>query len=257
MADELTAAQVTGLFSVIAVAVTGLAKIWYDNSRRVADRKQQMERYIGPLIHATNHLQGRLFKAASDEAFRRKLLRDNDDSEYYDYIRRNTAFLIAQFFAWAEIIRVEVYGLDIGGRRRNSKLAKLMDEIYDAWQTERFGRGFRIFAGDQRAIGEAMTTEETPRRCIGYGEFLRRLDADDPILRALYSKIDDTQSLLDATNRLAAIQCVLLDVLKLLDPRGVYWPIESYSKVGSPELGELGPIRRVLVRVVPESLRAY
>jgi hypothetical protein len=92
-------------------------------------------------------------------------------SLYYDrgnerersYVLHNTSFLVAQYFAWTEIVRRNLQYIDLGRDEQTRPLARLQDDIYAFFQADSFARPFRVFVGAQRAIGERMIKERCAR----------------------------------------------------------------------------------------------
>ena len=114
------------------------------------------------------------------------------------------------------------------------RLAHLQDEIYGLWQRDRFGRMFRVFAGEQRAVGEQMIRESNRGAdCMGYAAFLSHLESsEDPLIAALKSDARRLGGkLADARPRLAALQNALIDLLEFLDPDHVRFPKAKRTKV--------------------------
>lgn len=130
---------------------------------------------------------------------------------------------------------MRVQHIDLGTEEETTKLARLQDNTCRLWQTDRFGSLFRVFAGEQHAIGKRMILE-TPRgpECIGYSAFLyQNLSEKDPLLNALREDIRScSASLAEARPRSIAIQNVLIDLLDFLDPNYVRFPKERRRKVG-------------------------
>lgn len=149
------------------------------------------------------------------------------------YVIENTVFLIAQYFAWTEIIRREIQFIDLGHEERTRDLSHLQDQITHLWSTDRapFEPRFRIWAGEQRAIGEFLI-DDGPRgpTCVGYGKFLTLLRSGEaPLLAPLR---EDAASLREPANtlRLISIQHALIALLNFLDPEYVRFPAEMRSE---------------------------
>jgi hypothetical protein len=142
--------------------------------------------------------------------------------------------LIAQYFAWTEIIRKEIQFIDLGENVQTRRLTRLRDSIYSLWQTDSLHPLFMIFAGEQRAIGENLIVEG-PRgpECIGYAAFLSSsAHLEDHLLAALRSDTLQLSTLLSAARpRLVNLQHALIDLLAFLDPAGIRFPLDRRSKV--------------------------
>jgi hypothetical protein len=153
------------------------------------------------------------------------------------YVVDNTTFLVAQYFAWTEIVRRDIQYIDLGQDEQTRRLARLGDEVYTLFQTDRFGPVLRVFAGEQRAIGERMIQAGSRGlECIGYAAFLDRLQAGaDPLTHALQSDIHALAGApASARPRLAALQHALIDLLEFLDPDYIRFPRDRRGKV--PEI---------------------
>ncbi len=192
---------------------------------RLVEYDQVMKRYQGPLIHAVYDLQSRLFNILV-RGFIAVYFVDGNDHER-KYVVNNTVFVIAQYFAWTEIIRNEIQFLDFRSAAQTRNLSELRDNIYHLWQTDVFDDSFRIWAGEQRAIGELMIEERDKRlTCIGYAGFLKKLeDGREPLFTQLQADVVAlTESGSASHPRLTEIQNSLIDLLKYLDPDYLRFP---------------------------------
>jgi hypothetical protein len=191
--------------------------------RHEADRKESAKvarRYHEPLARAAYDLQSRLYNILNRNFTLRYLAQGNDRERAYAV--NNTIFLIAQYLAWTEIIRVAIQYVDLGTSEQTRQFARLQDGIYSLFTTDTFPPPFRIFAGEQRAIGERMIrqTDDGPE-CIGYGEFLDRFAAPaDPLLEFVRNDVAALEGDLEmARPRLIALQHALIELLEFLDPQ--------------------------------------
>lgn len=193
---------------------------------RLEDRKFEMEqimrRYKGPLLHAVYDLQSRLYNILANRFFENYLTGGSPEQKHY--VEHNTAFLIAQFFGWTEIIRQEVQFIEFAESEKTHQLSDIRDEIYSLWQTDRFNDPLMIWAGEQRGIGELMIERQGEKlTCKGYASFLRSFGAAQEQLMdrltnaVLASAADQTTS----HDRLRAVQNKLIDMLDVLDPENV------------------------------------
>ena len=158
----------------------------------------------------------------------------NGSKQEREYAVENTVFLVAQFLGWTELIRQELQFLDLGSDRETRELRSLQHSMYSQLQTHDFGKGFRLFAGEQRAVGELMIDRggEQPR-CIGFAAFLK--DRDPKVDHWLNPLREDVKNMsIDAkpfAERLINIQHSLIDLLKFLDPNYVYFPEKTRGKI--------------------------
>jgi hypothetical protein len=203
-------------------------------------REELVYRFREPLARAAYDLQSRLWNILEGRFLETFLL--NGTEREKQYAVENTVFLVAQYFAWTEITRREIQFIDLGEEKRTRDLSHLQDRIAKLWGTDRtnFEPRFRVWAGEQRAIGEQLI-HEGPRgpSCMGYGRFVDDLLRRDrpPLLAALCDDVAALPQLpTDRLLRLAHVQHALIDLLdQLLDPDHLRFPPDSRTKVTLPE----------------------
>lgn len=193
---------------------------------RLDDRQfeltQVMRRYQGPLLHAVYDLQSRLYNILVNGFFKIYLVDGSPEQKHY--AEHNTAFLIAQFFGWTEIIRQEVQFIEFAESEKTHRLSDIRDEVYSLWQTDGFDDPLMIWAGEQRGIGELMIERQGEKlTCKGYANFLRTFGAAqeqlmDRLTKAVLASATDQGN---AHDRLRAIQNKLIDMLDVLDPENI------------------------------------
>jgi hypothetical protein len=245
MQTELIIATVSAVvaLSSAAIAIRGqlkaaqltaeLDRAAKTEERRLASEKA-VSKYREPLARAAYDLQSRLYNLLAGNLIEKYLLAGDDREK--SYVVNNTVFVIAQYFAWTEIIRREIQYIDLGDDKQTQRLARLQDTIYALWQRDsKFpSKLLRVWAGEQRALGESMI-REGPRgpECIGYGEFLQKLKSEDStgLLRALESEIKVLRKLTpEQRPRLVALQNALIDLLAFLDPNNIRHPADRRAK---------------------------
>src|SRR5271157_4228435 len=232
--------------AVVALAAAVIAIVGQVRVKRVeaqlalqkadADRRAEIEKtarkFSEPLARAAFDLQSRLFNVVRSNFLNAYL--KNGDERTRSYAIKNTLFVIAQYFAWAELVRREIQFIDLGADEQTRKLTELQDNIYAIWQTTEYDPLLRIFAGEQRAIGERLI-REGPRgpECMGYASFLDFCkEHPDPLLCALEAEITALgPSLERAIPRLVALQHSLLELLAFLDPAEVRFPKRRRMKL--------------------------
>ena len=191
-----------------------------DARTRDEAREDVMSRYRDPLLWAAFDLQARVFNfARGPEAFLTLCYERGTPRERH-YALRNTLFVFAEYLGWVEILRRRVQFLDLGDRADNRRLVELLDSISTAFNHG--GSSFRLFRGEQRAIGESVIVpDHDSDTCIGYAEFSRRLD-DDPTFAAwfagLSTDIRDFAASPVPHERLFRLQHALIDLIDFLDP---------------------------------------
>jgi len=193
--------------------------------------KRSSLRYREPLARSAYDLQSRLYNILMQNLIEIYYTRGNERER--SYVVNNTVFVVAQYFAWTEIIRREIQYIDLGEDAQTRQMTRLQDDIYSLWQTDSFGPLFRVFAGEQRAIGERMTREGARGcECMGYATFLDEIDENPSAL--INNLCDDVRSfssrLDEARPRLAAVQNAMIDLLAFLDPNFVRFPKERRTK---------------------------
>lgn len=197
---------------------TDLETLKLAEQRRIESEKTLFG-YREPLARAGYDLQSRLYNILEKDLI--PTFFDNGNKNERTYVVDNTAFLVAQYFAWTEIIRRDIQYIDLGQDENTRQLAHLQDDIYGLFQTNRFDRMFRAFAGEQRAIGERMIRDgERGPECAGYAAFLDQLAvAPDPLLEPIREDVRClSKRYKDARPRLVALQNALIDLLAFLDP---------------------------------------
>jgi hypothetical protein len=203
------------------------------------DRRQaasEAEKIVGkfrePLMHAAYDLQSRIFNILKGGFLPRYYT--SGTAREREYAVENTVFLLAQFLGWTELVRQEIQFLDLGREDLTRELRRLQDSLYSQLQTDQLGPGFRLFAGEQRAVGELMIDRVgVVPRCIGFAAFLQgRNPAVDRWLDPLRDDIKAmATNLKPFENRLVQVQHALINILEFLDPAFVRFPRESRTKI--------------------------
>lgn len=210
------------------------ADLTTERDKRLAreETEKVTAKFKEPLLHAAYDLQSRVFNIV-----RRSFLPvyfTNGSPREQQYAVENSVFLVAQFLGWTELIRQEIRFVDLASDEGTRRLRELQDSIYSEFQADGYGKGFRLFAGEQRAIGELMIDRaDEPPRCIGYAAFLtgRKQPIDvwlDPLREDLKQMATELQPYL---MRLTRIQHALIDLLEFLDPDYVRFPRQNRSKL--------------------------
>lgn len=187
--------------------------------------------YSEPLAHAAYDLQSRLFNILRKD-FSGFLAGDDDRSRAYAL--ENTAFLIAQFFCWSELTRQRVRFIELATPEATAELRALQDRLHSEWGSDTMHPPLRIFAGEQRALGEALIVGDgEAARCMGYAAFLSAFPLGrNALVDALRKDITALPTTLrTAEARLTKVQHSLIDMLDLLDPTKRRFPPSSRSKV--------------------------
>lgn len=204
-----------------------------EREQRQIEAERVVVKYREPLAQAAYDLQSRLYNI-----FEKNLLGaylHHKSERVREYVVENTVFLIAQYFAWTELIRRDIRFMDLGHVEKTRQVARLQDRITSLWQSDSdFFPPFRVWAGEQRAIGESLIERSVDQgTCVGYAQFL-----DLPpsrVTRILDDLRSDVQRFGGVASgeraRLREVQNALIDLLALLDPDFVRFPAESRSKI--------------------------
>jgi len=165
---ELLIAIISGIFALIAggIAVFGQrsnTKLANELELLKIDRQEEkeMSRFKEPLIKAAYDLQSRLYNILMMDLL--GVYYKNGDSREKNYVLESTLFLFAQYFCWTEIIRKEIQFINLGEDHKTKKLSDLLNKISQTFLTDEYGKTLRIFAGEQRALGEIMISEKDHR----------------------------------------------------------------------------------------------
>ena len=197
-----------------------------------AEAAQIARRFREPLGRAAYELQSRIFNIIKGGFLTVHLERGDDRTQ--SYVINHTVFVIAQYFAWTELIRREIQFIDLGADKETRQLAELQHKIYSGWQTDKYHPLLRVFGGEQHAIGERMIWEG-PRgpQCMGFASFLDYVKGSpDPLICALEADIESLGARLEeAMPRLTALQHSLIDLVVFLEPGAVRFPQKNRTKI--------------------------
>jgi hypothetical protein len=207
-------------------------KIESDRLKAAALRQREISSFSEPLTRSAHDLQSRLYNILKQGLVEVYLVKGNDREK--TYVTNHTIFLIGQYFCWTELVRREIQFIDLGEHNKTRDLLRLQDDIYSLWGTDRYPRLLRLFAGEQRAIGEALIQNGARGpECMGYGTFLKTFSKGVNLLidelRADVMSLED--GLCQANERLTNLQHSLIDLLKMLDPEYLRFPESRRTKV--------------------------
>ena len=198
----------------------------FQNKQR---QKQQLSKYKEPLLQCAFDLQSRLVNIVKNDFLSKTYLRGNDREQIYAI--ESTLFLIAQFFGWSELVRVEQQLLDLGADEQTRILRRHQETILHHFRSSKLDPAMRVFSADQRAIGELMI-KSNQSKLIGYAEFLmNKPDYLDTWLSPVREDLIAAADSLDASRqRLVLIQKTLIELIDFLDPHHVRFT-ENRSKL--------------------------
>ena len=244
---KLMVALVTSLVALAGTGYTTIAS--YIGQRKIERLKADLEaareerqarfetskvvsRFRDPLMHAAYDLQSRIYNIVRLDFLKTYLV--NGSPREKEYAVENTVFLFAQFLGWTEAIREEIQFLDLGADGETKRLRQLQDSIYALLQSPRFSPSFRIFAGEQRAIGELMIDHSASTcRCMGFAAFMTSHKPElDRWLDPLRNGLAQMAAHADPPDqRLVSIQHSMIDLLDFLDPQFVRFPAATRGKI--------------------------
>jgi hypothetical protein len=151
---------------------------------------------------------------------------------------------------WAEIIRLDLRFLNLGAEARNRDWWGLLETTQVAISFEGGSRPFRLFRGEQRAVGELMMRsvrdpESARFEPLGYVTFCEKLD-NDPKFGKWFRRLrsDDVDAIAadhSKQDRLNTLQNRLIDLIKYLDPGGSSLPSEHRQTLDGPYQPSLEP----------------
>jgi hypothetical protein len=195
-------------------------------------RRKETSDFSEPLARSAYDLQSRLYNIMRQNLVEVYLTRGSDRERFY--VTENTIFLVCQYLCCTELVRREIQFIDLGESARTRNLLRLQDKIYSLWGTDQQPPSFRIFAGEQRALGEALIqTGARGPECMGYGAFLKNFDSGvNPLVDALRGEMTSLENGLNrAAERLTKLQHALIDLLAMLDPDYLRFPQNRRSKL--------------------------
>lgn len=218
----------------IGAFLGGFTKFLWEHwvpSRLTWQRQQQIDRdkflsqFRDPVMRATADLQNRIYSilVTDNIAFLKKEGR-------IDYYINSTAFLVAQFFAWVEILRRKADKLDY------SELVARLDAVSQAFAYG--GPGFQIFHLEQREIGERIiitsSGQDERYQTIGYSDFVDRMKESN--IPTCFIQLDKhVRALMDnpdlPKNRLIKTQNALIDLMDFIDPHFQWVSKDKRTKV--------------------------
>jgi hypothetical protein len=221
-----------------AVYTTRLASR-LEEERRIKTKAEQLDelmaRYRDPLLRAAFDLQSRLYNIARGD-FLTAYYRD-ETPETKEYAVENTLYVVGEFLGWVEILRREVFFLELGDELENRDWNARLDAVRRAFLTDEHEDALlKLFNGQQRAIGELMTVSVGEGRlaCMGYAAFVKQLDNADFArwFASLRRDVDALAALRDQPPaRLVALQHALVDVIDLLDPQNIRFPVDLRTRL--------------------------
>ena len=218
---------------IVGSFVGGFAKFFWENwlpswltwrRGQKVEREKLLSQFRDPAIRAFSELQGHVFAIVANDGGNYEFLKRIGNERYYV---TSTAYLIAAFFAWVELLRQKVAALDY---------AVLVTNLEQATRGFAAGQpGFQIFRLEQREIGERMlATSGEAEYCVGYAAFVEIVGRKTaPVcFRQLVQRV---KYLLEhrpsEKERLTNIQHGLIDLISFIDPQFRWVPRKQRVKL--------------------------
>ncbi len=157
-------------------------------------------------------------------------------------------WLVAQYFGCMELVRREAPFVPVTRKGDRRALQHCLEAVRKAFASD--GKleepVFLVHRAWQRAIGELMIVHDAssdkglPKtRCMGYAEFVRVFHHDDSGVGGWCQGIADDVGVLaesaDRRERVYEIQHALIDLVKCLDPKFIYFPEGQRLRALEPE----------------------
>lgn len=187
-----------------------------------------MSHFRDPLLWAAFDLQSRVYNIVANRFLDVYLSRGTPVEQ--TYARNNTLFVVAEYLGWVEILRRQIQFLELGTQEDNRKVVNHLSAISAALNTDGFpNQLFRVFRGEQRAIGEIMIDASAEGgACIGYAEFCAKLENDSSFsnwFARLSADVDQfAQGPTVRHPRLVLLQEKLMGLINFLDPESIRFP---------------------------------
>jgi len=220
-------ASISMVGAIIAALFTGYITYAAEEHKRRREIKAEVRKYSRPLLLTTNDLQNQLWKLIETPItkFDQEERNGKENLEYF------TCYLLAQFLAWKNILKVNTQFLAFYEDESSSDLRVILSKIEDELSTSRYDRSgwnFRLWPGHQLAIAENMVVleKETGQlRPMGWHQFKDDFENkfgiyfgyfQTSITEMLDAKKKQTHGVPD--QRLRRLQHFLVDLMDTLDP---------------------------------------
>jgi len=247
MSTEIVVAVCAAIVSVVSAVLSVLAgtRVTQLQHRLAMQREEQarklqlhdvMGRYRQPLLRSAVDLQSRFYNIVQNRFLQRYFFASESDREY---ATTSTLYVIAEYLGWVEVLRREVQYLDLGDLEANRRLSDLLEEITSWFLTDKVDDAFRLFRGEQRAIGEIMLVprpaDELARyESMGYAAFSHKLKGDE-FAKWFARLTGDVERLANCEDvrqmRVLKLQHALIDLIDFLDPDCARVPATRRQKI--------------------------
>jgi hypothetical protein len=238
-------AVVPALISAIGVIASVVISRRAARVERLSAAEELATHFREPMLYAIFNLETRIYNVVELDFFGRFLGENNTDSER-EYAVLNTMYVFAQFFCWREIMRREAQFIDLRNDRENrfyrAKFEAVSETIADSIGIQE--KCFRLFRGEQRALGEVMFVPVEASKpgfprwgCMTYPAFVQSLN-DEQMGRWFRSLREDIEEIRKDVakhdRRLRLIHHRLIDIVDILDPDEWRIPSQFRKRLAVP-----------------------
>jgi hypothetical protein len=219
--------------SLVGTVVVAIYSAWkqqsIENLRHNREVDKEVKKYSGPLAVAAWELQERLYDLIETSISAAHV----DDPAGYENLAIMSSFLLAQYLAWAFILREKTQFLSFTGRSKWKRLRTIMYKIDDELdrKVDRQKGIFGHFPADRLRISEkaiVWDVNDGILRSIRWNEFLDQWESDfKPRLGWYIRQIIVNTVMAKAENkkpkdeRLRRMQHQLIDLVNVLDAEGI------------------------------------
>jgi hypothetical protein len=243
------------LGTICTAGFAAWATLHIDYLKRRTESQRLIDKYSDPLLLAAMDLQSRIFNIIEHDFLKNY----PGGPSRREFVILWTIFLFGQYFSWVWILRYQIQYLKFSTDKGTRNLAMALNSIRDAFRSnahDEYRHYFMLWYGQQIGIGEVMSvTNENSKElvCMGYAQFEARYRSEkeeDKKFTHWFKPVEDgidclTGHRVEAVfDRLAMIQHLLLDLIKILDPKGL---------ATSPAQSALRPVSRRLSKCHCES----
>ncbi len=244
----------TAVISTVGASVS----VWQGSRLMRADRVAAADdlatRFREPLLQAVFNLQSRIYNML-ELGFLGRFLGAGSREDEREYAIANTLYVFAQYFCWVEILRRESQFVDPRSTERNRRVAHSLEAVRDVFADSItiVDPAFRLFRGEQRALGEIMLLPAISSQagapsweCMGYSAFVEALDEESTqrwVRRLREDIVAAAHGGLDHHERLRAVQSALVDIIDAVDPDELRIPRHLRHRLAAAPMP--APSRRV------------
>jgi hypothetical protein len=249
MSIQILTAIIAAIVAVVSAVISiygqwRIARLQHQFAEQQEQRSQEaraqalIAKYRDPLLRSAFDLQSRLYNIVEGTFL--NIYRSKYEGSKR-YALDNTLYVVAEYLGWVEILRREVQFLDLGNVDQSRELNQIIYGVRDVFLTSKYPFVFRLFNGQQRAIGELMMTLRKPDEhsanyeCIGYATFSQKLHEDERFAAWFSNLIYDFECLVreprEYYKRLVVLQNNLIELIDFLDPDGVRYSTDERQKI--------------------------